>query len=456
MNLEMGVAMFQDLNPERVISISHNDGDGLACSALIKKTMDRLGILCTQIIFNRSMPWGEYFAKKIDLSRLSGGAILISDLGAEEREICEFFNSKDDIHVFILDHHKIKEDQEVNEYPDNVFSFNATRFDLDGLSQIAGSTLTFLFCQRLTGSVDKLAWLPVVGMAGDVLKPANEYKDYNRYVFELGLDEGIVGCYEGIALQGGMAEKSITESLKYSLIPYMSKIKGDHDAALQIVRKCGIDPHKNVLSLTSDEINALEDELGVKIKGDTALVMNKQGLLHFAFEFNFYISLVGDENYKMGLNVLDKVKLSKNEVAHYKQYMDKLIPKLGDVSGYRKKSDDAFTLIEVFDDDAKQLISDIASYSSVNFLTPDDKILLVAGKFNDEKIKLSLRCSRKFVNKNKFGANALIDALTGVFGGRGGGHDLAGGWLISKEKYERFKQNKAEINRILSNLKSRA
>ena len=58
--LEIGVARFQDLGANKVLSVSHDDGDGLAASAIMKRTMDFLKIPTMQVIYDRGMQWNEF------------------------------------------------------------------------------------------------------------------------------------------------------------------------------------------------------------------------------------------------------------------------------------------------------------------------------------------------------------------------------------------------------------
>ncbi|NMC04238.1 MAG: DHH family phosphoesterase, partial [Candidatus Lokiarchaeota archaeon] len=176
-NLEFGVATFQDLKQKQVLSVSHNDGDGLTSSAIICKTMAFLNVPFIQRIFDRSESWDTYFTKQL-AGNPSINIIFITDLGADEKQLSEFFKKRPDITVIILDHHKIPENERVVDYPDNVHSMNATRFGYDGLTEIAGSTLAYLYCERLTPRARKLSWLPVIGMAGDSLKTYEKYKSF--------------------------------------------------------------------------------------------------------------------------------------------------------------------------------------------------------------------------------------------------------------------------------------
>ena len=85
--------------------------------------------------------------------------------------------------------------------------------------------------------------------------------------------------------------------------------------------------------------------------------------------------------------------------------------------------------------------SDTASFSMVNELINPQKMLFMGGlERKTQMIKLSIRCSREFVqNHNGNGVNKVINMIKEEFGGNGGGHKLAGGIRLSKPSFNRLK-----------------
>jgi single-stranded DNA-specific DHH superfamily exonuclease len=87
--------------------------------------------------------------------------------------------------------------------------------------------------------------------------------------------------------------------------------------------------------------------------------------------------------------------------------------------------------------------SDTASFSTVNELFDPYKIILLGGlERKSQTIKLSIRCTRKFLKRNNgVGVNKLISKIINELGGTGGGHKLAGGIRLSRASYKRLKEN---------------
>jgi RecJ-like exonuclease len=448
--LEFGIAVFQDLHPRLVYSLSHNDGDGLTASAIVCKTMASLKIPCIQHIYDRSKPWAEFFG--IELAKNYGvDVVFISDLGAEEKQICDIFRERPDISVFILDHHKVSPSEAVEVYPDNIHSMNPTRFGYDGLREIAGSTLTYLFCKGTSQRATKLAWLPVVGMAGDTLKKPSEYQSFNRKVLDEAVAEDQVAEHDGLSLFGGMADKTLQGSFLHSILPFVPVISGDGDRAKELVAQAGVDPAKGVLDLSSEEVVSLSAVLGDFIAGNSVLITGRDGLFHHAFEFNLMLSIVGDHDSASALHFIDKKGPTKNETTAYFEYIDKLVGYLGQIATAGGIEGEYYRFYD-FKDTPRQLISDIASYTSVNSLVGDAKLLIIAAQESETMEKMSFRCSPAFVASVKLGAGDIIARLKPEYGGQGGGHDLAAGWTLPVAEFTRFTQNLQEIDIIFDSI----
>lgn len=445
-NLELGVAAFQDANHAKVLSISHNDGDGLTSSMLIAKTMDYLGIPRIQAIFERSESWPVYFQKI--LARYPGvDTVILTDLGAEERQAIDFFQPRPGITAFLLDHHKIPAHEQVDGYPPNVHSLNATRFGLDGLKEIAGATLAYMFCSRLTPRASRLAWLPVVGMAGDALENPSRYRSYNKEILEHAVAEDIVTIHEGAALLGGMAEPTIEGTLLHSLLPFLPVVGGSRADALQLLEDRGIDPKKAVLALDDGEIDALEAATGKRIRGTAVMIPGKDGLFRHAFEYNFHVGLLGDTDGPAALHALDAAGPGRAGTATYRAYVSMLASHLGSIAGNSGIEGERYKVIELPAGKAtKQLASDVASFTSVNGLLPGDKLLVISSMDSPTSYKLSVRCSPSFVAAHGIGAGTAIEKLVAMFGGRGGGHDLAGGWNVPAADYAAFTRQVERID----------
>jgi single-stranded-DNA-specific exonuclease len=326
---------------------------------------------------------------------------------------------------------------------------NPTRFGFDGLKDIAGSTVTYMFCEHLSPRARKLAWLPVIGMAGDILKPAQKYAAFNKAVLDMAVEEGVAELHDGLALLGGMAEPRLDGALTASIMPFLKNVAGDVAKARALLAQATLDPVKSVLAISPADARSLAGLAGEEIDGKTVLIPGREGLLHHSFEFNFLASIMGDDNPTAALGLLDKKKPSPKERAMYTGYIAMLVSNLARITSKSGTEGKSFKFIEMEANTPKQVVSDVASFTSVNGLLNSQRMLIVATADTPERVKLSFRCSPEFVKAKKTGAGTTIEQLARKFGGRGGGHDLAGGWLVSRADYTRFLEHVNDIDIII-------
>jgi len=86
--------------------------------------------------------------------------------------------------------------------------------------------------------------------------------------------------------------------------------------------------------------------------------------------------------------------------------------------------------------------SDTASFTSVNGLLRPDKMLFLGGlEKKTQMVKLSVRCSRKYLENDHMGVNMVISMIKQKLGGTGGGHKLAGGIRLSVPSFKILQKN---------------
>ncbi|HMF32024.1 MAG TPA: hypothetical protein VKK79_11440, partial [Candidatus Lokiarchaeia archaeon] len=178
--IEDAAIAFSDAKLQRTILISHNDADGYSALAILQALLTRKKIPSQYFIFNRERPWSEFLAP-IFTSGQEGTAFIFSDLGGEISEIGRLFDGRPELAI-ILDHHKPIDDG--TPLPENVHFVNPVLAGFDGLKEVAGATVTYLFTKAIDLSAVKTAWLAVIGIAGDSLMHLDALRSYNLEIFE--------------------------------------------------------------------------------------------------------------------------------------------------------------------------------------------------------------------------------------------------------------------------------
>jgi len=423
---------------EHVLIIAHVDADGYASCELIERMLLRENIPHSYKFFNRNTEWKTYLDNiLINYEKYENLAIFLLDLGSEIDELGKYF-SKYNIDVYILDHHEVKPYDKLA-LPENFYIINPTEFGFDGLKEIAGSTICYLFAKNISKKSIRDAWIALIGISNDTLMRIEDYCSFNLEVLEDSISENQVILKNGIVLNGAMHE-TICNALAYSVFPFIPEFNGDPKKANLFLNKFDIDSNKKVEELTIDEIKKINDNLNKNILGNYIIFPKKNDILRFPFEHGMILSITHYKFHKGVKNLINKESCPMEFKEEYYNYIQELTKNLS----YFINTPKLITKHAIFvEADRKMNVnfwSDVATYVTINNLIPNDKILFLGGLDNDQ-IKLSVRVSEEFLKiNNGKGTNYLIQKLKQRFFGFGGGHSLASGYRIAPNNYIKLKK----------------
>ena len=203
-----------------------------------------------------------------------------------------------------------------------------------------------------------------------------------------------------------------------------------------------INPSKRVVDLDKTEIQKIVDNTNLNI-GRFALLPQKQGLLKFAFEHALLLNILSFKNISAALSIIRQRTITRYAKEIYFEYVSGLVNNMKILSNDLPRYE---TEKAIFVDVGNSPIppsnwSDTASFTSVNGLLNPDKMLFLGGfEKKSQMVKLSIRCSRKYLENNEMGVNKVINVIKGNLGGTGGGHKLAGGIRLSLPSFNILKQ----------------
>ncbi|MBD3197840.1 MAG: hypothetical protein GF317_22505 [Candidatus Lokiarchaeota archaeon] len=444
-SLEMGVSYFSDYstNFNKVVTISHNDADGISCLLIIQNLLYKMNLAYDYFIYNRSVSWKNYLNGIFPKRKDKKTAYIFTDVGSNLSELIPIIKTRPE-YFFILDHHEVESIITPDEYPENLIFINPTLYGFDGLDHVAGATLAYMFAKRLKSSIIKQGWLTVIGIAGDSLKSMDKLQSFNKEVYqELAMEEVFIDK-EGLILFGSM-HSSIKNGLKHSILPFVEGFGGETDKKIKkSLSDSGIDPNKKVIDLTDHEINKIQEITNLNSIGNYAVLPQKQGLLKFAFEHALLLNILCFKNISAALSVIQLKKVTRYAKNVYLEYVDSLAKNLKILSNELPKFEtEKAIFINVKGKIPPSNWSDTASFCSVNELLDPYKIIFLGGlEKKSQTIKLSIRCTRKFLEENNGrGVNTVISGIKEELGGTGGGHKLAGGIRLSRASYKRLKQD---------------
>ncbi len=435
-SLDRAAVAFLDVNPAYTLLISHNDADGLASLALLQIFLAKKAIPAQNIIFNREKSWSDLF--KPLLGKGGGKAVvIIMDLGGEISEIGRLFKGRPEL-VIILDHHQPLWDG--TPLPENVLVCNPVQFGFDGLKEVAGATVTYLFAKKVDRSTIKSAWLPAIGISGDSLMHMNEFRSYNKEVLEEAIAEGQIIKKDGACFYGATHEK-IKNALAWSILPYIPQVQSNPQKAENLLRQWNIPPDKLVEYLDEAEVNRLVQAFGPSVAGSFGILPKKQGLLRYCFEHAVLLNILGFKQQNLALQAITNRIATGPMKQQYTKYNLSLSKNLTTFANLPRIEGPNSVIIDVIGILPPSEWSDTSSFASVNEIFDPKKMLFLAGK-EEEKIKFSVRCSQAFIDShNGENSNTIIQRIKKDFNATGGGHTLAGGLKINPQDYDRFKQS---------------
>ena len=425
---------------ENIISISHDDADGICSSLIIQNMAKRLGKECQPKIFSYNMPWGDFFRNFPKLSDRS--AIIMTDLGSNIKEMAKALETNNITNdMYILDHHLFNAN-ELDLYPENIHFVNITEFGFDGLRHGCASTITLQFAMNVNRKCKSDAWIAVIGASGDTLKHAEQYEGLNKEALDLAVEENQVVLHEGLCLYGA-SHLRLENGLHRSILPFIKKLKGNKTLSKVILERNGINPKMKIEAVDIELAEKIQEIFQEKLIGTTIKLPKKTGLLKNVFEHGLMASILGAKQPTQAFELISRKSAQTIENNKFLDYIDNLTTNLGKILSLPKIETDDVILIETDKDIPNVEWSSIASYSSVNCLFDKNKIVMIGGRYKptEDFAKFSVRCQKEFVDKYEGGVNRFIQELTNKTKGWGGGHALAGGISLPLAELEKIREN---------------
>ncbi|MBD3255214.1 MAG: hypothetical protein GF383_08985 [Candidatus Lokiarchaeota archaeon] len=444
-DLENAVAYFLDHDFNKVITISHNDADGISSLHIIQYLLYKMGIKSNYFIYNRSVSWSHYLNgiltknQDIETNKI---ALIFTDVGSNLSELLPIIQNRNE-KFFILDHHEVDIDVKGLDMPENLLFVNPTTSGFDGLDHIAGATLAYMFAKRIKKSIMKQGWLTIIGIAGDTLRSTDKLESFNREIYEELISEELIEEREGLILFGSMHE-SVKNGLKYSILPFIPGLGGEDDKIIKpFLKNLKIDPNKKVKELTQEQITNIQNSAKFTSFGNYAILPKKEGLLKYAFEHALLLNILCFKNINLAVSIIQRNSTTFYAKGIYYEYIFNLAKNLKTLVNLPRYETKKAIFIEADNNIPPSNWSDTASFSVVNELLDPYKVLFLGGEeMKNHTIKLSIRCSRKYLkNNDDIGVNTIITRIKEKLGGMGGGHKLAGGLRLSKPSYARLRKN---------------
>jgi len=407
-------------NPVKIIS--HHDTDGITSAAIMSKTLKKLDKFFTVKIVKQ--------LEKGTLSQLSKNkneVLLFLDLGSASLE--ELGNLPN--RIFIIDHHEVLEKPR-----ENTTLINSHLLTKE---EICGSCLSYLFSKSLIGPDKELATLGVIGMVGD-MHDRNLSKLTNKII-----EDAEVIIKKGLLLYP--ATRPVHKALEYSSAMLIPGVTGNPKGAITLLREADIKPekgrYKSLMELNEEELSRLITAIILRTDKPTEEIIGSMFLVKFlnkledAREISVMInacSRLGHSSTSLSFCLGNQKEMEK-AAELYAQYKQEIVSGLS-FAEQNKIEGKNYLIINARDNIKDTIIGTIASIVSMSSKKPAGTI--VAGlAYDHEKIKVSAR----LVGRNGRNVREILDKTASELGGETGGHAVAAGCYIPKDKESFFIEN---------------
>ncbi|MDN7023992.1 DHH family phosphoesterase [Methanoculleus sp. FWC-SCC1] len=448
-DIRRGLSAIRDA--DEVTVISHIDADGISTESILAQAIAREGIPVTSVFVRQLEPMAMRHVPK------DASLKVFTDLGAGQQSLLEEHGLSAE-EVLIVDHHVAQpcetEYQQVN--------------CLDhGYTKMSAAGVAYLMAKELDpGNID-LAKLAVVGNVGDMMAretcglvgPAREIVEDGVAAGNVLVRKRDLNCY-------GTSTRPIHVCLGYSDDPYIAGISNNTSAALRFLQKLKVqlktgdgrwlvweelshEEKRTIISALTQQLIASGKETD-RLLGEVYLFPDEPARtpLRNASEYATLLNACGRwAKPRIGAGVCrgdrgPAYRDAEYMLSHHRAIIRELLQYILD-AGVTELSNLQYTHTgEKFPDTIVGIGAGMA-LSKLNWRKP---ILIMSAVIDDAEItKVSVRTNEWAIARGVDLQDAMMKASEAV-GGAGGGHKIAAGAFIPKEKEEEFVNR---VNRIL-------
>jgi RecJ-like exonuclease len=429
---------------------SHLDADGVAAAGIIGKMLFRLDarfrIQVTQWINDKIV--GEIASEKPQL-------IVFGDLGSG---YIDFVNANlAEFKIAILDHHQI-----IGEDSSNIVHVNPHLHGIDGARDISGSGVAYLVAKAIDKANMDLAPASIVGALGDLQDKYEQRKlcGINEMIVEDAISAGLLTVEKDLIFFG-RETRPIHRTLASTTNPFIPGISGEEDKSLAFLSSLSIKPKdgekwRALRDLSEDEKKRLCSALAEYLlsKGLRCEVTNLIGHVYTlvreepwtplrdAREFGVLLNATGRmDRPSLGVAVCMGDRGSALEEANkvledYRRAINKYLGWVMEKPDRMKELENIYVVYgESFIND--KIVGAISSILSSGLPNPEKPLIAYANVEEEGLAKISARTVDSMTGKG-LNLGDVMRVAAEKFMGKGGGHNVAAGAQVPKERIGEF------------------
>lgn len=426
--------------------VGHHDADGITSCAIMYSFLKNFG---KNVEFLTIKQLDSSTIKKINLDKER--TIVFTDLGSGQLSLLEKEEMKK---FFVVDHHVPEKKDERQ--------MNPSFYGYDGGLEISGAGMTYMVARASENKGrNNLAHLAVIGALGDMQDPKGKLHSLNRIILEDAVKEGTLKVEHDLRIFGRQS-RPLTQMLAYASDPFLPNLSGNEVACQEFIQSLGIELKdenrwRNYIDLSKEErkklisalyIHLLESNIPEFIIQEmigevyTLLREEPRTELRDGKEFATLMNACGRQNHpEIGVKVClgdrnEYLKKARNLLQYHRKLLREGITYLKEKGVSEIENLYYFDASGIIDENIVGVIAGMG-YGAQVF--SQEKPIIAIAKDNDDEtmLKVSARANWSLVRKGIHLGNAM-KISSEFFGGEGGGHNIAAGARIPKDKKEDF------------------
>ncbi len=434
-----------------VLLVTHFDADGISAGSILQSAITRLETPAhLRVVDSLSEKTLE------DLENTDSELVVFSDIGSGY--LAQIGNALKHKRIIIADHH-----QPLGDVPNNCFQFNTHVLGFDGSADISGAGSAYLLARAIDPKNKDLSTMAIVGCLGDQQDkgPGRSLTGLNKDILRDAVETKLVEVVQDLVLFGRQT-RPIHRAMASTTTPFLPGLSGEEDRCLALLDSANIatkveDRWRTIVDLSLEEKRRLVDKIihhiiSLKVSGDLVLELigtvytltreDPWTPLRDAREFATLLNACGRMG-KPGLGIAlglgdrgASFEEAQSVYSEYRKFLAKYMNWItGDPASLKQIGHVVIVRGEgVIDENMTGAVSSLVSSSG---LFGRSKVTLVVTNTKNDEAKVSARATDELVAKG-VNLGRVLQELTPKYGGNGGGHAIAAGATLNKEKLDMF------------------
>ncbi|MBN2014647.1 MAG: DHH family phosphoesterase [Candidatus Altiarchaeota archaeon] len=426
-----------------LLVVSHHDADGITACAIMVDLFHKLGKEVDFLVLKQLD--STTIGKIVDADK----TIVFTDMGSGQLTLLKENEIED---FYVIDHHPPEEKHERQ--------INPHFYGYDGGRDVSGAGMTYFVAKAL--GHEENAHIALVGAVGDMQDSEGRLHSLNRIILDDGVTQGTLKVKHDLRLFGRQS-RPLNHMLAYASDPFLPGLTGNPENCIAFLQNLGMEltrekgDLKSYVDLTFKERKKLATALYILLLdanvpefviqdmvGEvyTLLKEEKGTELRDGKEFATVLNACGrQEQPEIGVEVClgdrdEYWRTARGILQDHRRMLREGIEYLKGMGTERMRNFDYFDSRGAITENIIGVVAGMAYGARI--LDPRKPVLAFAEDRDDPSfLKVSARANWSLVRRGIHLGNAMRECSK-PFGGDGGGHDIAAGARVPRDRRDEF------------------